>query len=174
MISKPEITPLLPSDEEIEARAESLAVELAADLAANARARRRRPWHRRVLVALVAIPLIGVGVAGAAGVFSAKEMSIDAGMGCYSEASLSPEVIAIVGPREDPIAACAEMWRRGEIRRGVKRAPRLVACTGPDQPVRVMPGTVAVCERFGLVELPADYGAAAREWSPPADGIPRD
>lgn len=174
-IPKPDITSLLPGDAEVAARRDSLVGELTADLAANPRRRRPGRGFWRSLAVFLVISMAGVGAAAAAGVFSADQMSIDGGMGCYSEASLNPEVIAILGPREDPVAVCAGMWRRGEMVRGVTEAPRLAACTGPGEPVRVMPGAGdAVCERLGLVPLPSDYADAARGWTPPPDGMPRD
>lgn len=174
-IATPDIEALLPTEEELAARSEVLTAELSADLATKPRRRRRHPRVWRALFAVVAISLAGVGAATAAGVFSADQMSVDSGMGCYSEASLEPETIAILGPREDPVTVCAEMWRRGDMVRGVTKAPDLVACSGPGEPVRVLPGAGdAICERLGLVPLPSDYAEAAREWTPPPDGMPRD
>lgn len=164
MTSKPDITPLLPSEGELVARAEALATELAADLADNPRAghRRRRPWLWRTFLGLIAIPLLGVGIATAAGVFSADDMEVAAGIGCYSEAKLQPESISIIGPRQDPVAACARIWRQGAVKRGRHEAPPLVACTEVDGPVRVIPGRgAAACERLGLVSLPGDYPEAS-------------
>lgn len=146
MTRGPDLTPLLPDDPTVRARARALGEELAP-------ARRRRA--RTLGLALVAAMLLGGGVAAASGLLGAEDVAIDAGIGCYDRASLDADV-AVIGPRRDPIAACARVWS------DVAPPPPLVACTGEDEPVRVFPGTgPAVCASLGLEPLPEDYAGAA-------------
>ncbi len=168
MTSEPEITVLLPDERETSALRDAMTAEVEAMGSRRSRLsfrsrRGRGPSRLAVILVTLCTVGIGAGLAGAAGVFSAEEMEVEAGIGCYSEATLTPKSTTIIGPRQDPIAACAELWRQGVVKPGSKgMVPPLVACTGVDQPVRVMPGKDAsVCARLDLVPLPADYADAS-------------
>jgi hypothetical protein len=122
---------------------------------------------------LTLLMALGAGAAAASGVFSADDVKIEAGIGCYDRAALQTS-IAFADPSTDPVAACAALWRAGVVD-GQPRAvaPPLVACTGEDQPVRVMPGDgPEICAGLGLVPLPADYPQAALRMNPGAGTAP--
>ncbi|HET9162412.1 MAG TPA: hypothetical protein VFN89_03060 [Solirubrobacterales bacterium] len=68
--------------------------------------RRRRPvGTRRLLVAVAALLVLSGGAALAAGVFSADDIAIGAGVGCYDRPSLQADV-AIFISAADPVARC--------------------------------------------------------------------
>lgn len=148
----PNTAPLLPSAATVRARREELVV-----IVSPASARRGMGRVRRALVVAVALLALGAGAAWAAGAFSASEMDIDAGVGCFDRPSLHADV-TIFHAAADPVAKCGRLWREGVVdtRRGPS-SPHLVACTGDHKPVYVFPGPDGVCERLGLVPLPADY-----------------
>jgi hypothetical protein len=173
MTEKPDLSPLLPDDATVRVRRGALETELARPR------RRRRRVRRRLAVVVIALVAVGGGAAWAAGVFSAKEISFAAGVGCYSEARLNgPNLaIAIFHAAADPIAKCERLWGEGVIDTVQRRLaregkidypkgpypPPLVACARPDSPVAVFPGGAGVCEELGLKPLPGDYGALGRE-----------
>lgn len=152
MKSNPDISPLLPDEETIRSRREALT-----DTVAGSRRGRGPARARRVLIAVAALLLLLGGAALAAGVFSADDVAVDAGVGCYDRPLLHADV-TIFHAAADPIAKCAKLWREGVVdtRRG-PASPHLVACTGNGKPVYVFPGPDGVCDRLGLVPLPADY-----------------
>jgi hypothetical protein len=157
MTLMPDIDVLLPDEEIVRSRRDALVDEL------RRGARGVRPARTARRLALVLAALLTVaGGAAAAGVFSADDVKVQAGVGCYQRAALQAD-ITIVGPVADPVAVCAALWREGVVDgRPVAEAPPLVACTGKDQPVRVLPGDGAdTCSGLGLVPLPADYSQAA-------------
>lgn len=158
MDEKKQMDALLPSDSAIRARRVALEAEL--NRAAPSRRLRRR--SARAAIALVVLVAIGTGVAWAAGVFSASEIAVDAGVGCYDRASFHGD-IAIFPAAADPVAKCARVWREGGMTGGNSTAvPHLVACAAEGRPVMVFPGPDSVCERLGLSPLPSDYPAPGR------------
>ncbi|HZV72353.1 MAG TPA: hypothetical protein VFF79_01440 [Conexibacter sp.] len=157
MRSTPDISFLLPDDVAVRARRDALV-----DVVQPARPPRRRQRRtRRIAIAIASLFVLSCGAAVAAHVFSAGDVAVDAGIGCYDRASLDTNV-SVIGPTADPVAACAKLWREGAMTAGRRStAPQLVACTGERQPVRVFPAAdAAVCRRLGLVPLPADYAPA--------------
>lgn len=150
----PDISPLLPDENTIRARREVLAAA-----AAGSRHGRGPIRVRRALIAVAALLVLGGGAAWAAGVFSADDIAIDAGIGCYDRPSLHADT-TIFHAAADPVAKCAKLWREGVVdtRRG-PASPHLVACTGDGKPVYVFPGPDGLCDRLGLVPLPSDYAA---------------
>lgn len=168
MSEKPEVSALLPDDEAIASRRRALEAALRPH-----RRRRRVPW--RLVAVAAALLVLGGGGAWAAGVFSAKEIAVGAGVGCYEKPSLHASA-AIFRSAADPVAKCARLWREGvlgvtlsreeeegKIRRRDGAVPHLVACSAEDKPVSVFPGGDGLCDRLGLQPLPADYALPGRE-----------
>lgn len=155
MSEKPDTSVLLLDDAAIACRRRALEGEL--------RSPRRRPRVPRRLVAVaVALIVLGGGAAWAAGVFSAKEIAVGAGVGCYERPSLHASA-AIFRSAADPVAKCARLWREGVLGGQKEATPHLVACSDQDKPVFVFPGPDGLCDRLGLQPLPADYAPAGRE-----------
>lgn len=157
MKSSPDISVLLPDEATLRARREALISEVQ-----HGGPGRRGPVRaRRTLIAIAALLVLSGGAALAAGVFSADDIAVDAGVGCYDRASLHASV-TVTHAAADPVAKCARFWNEGVVDVDAPPgAPHLVACTGAGQPVRVFPGPgVSVCRRLGLVPLPADYASA--------------
>ncbi len=160
MKSRPNISVLLPDEEMLRARRETLVSEVK-----PRGPRRRGPVRvRRTLIAIAALLVLGGGAALAAGVFSADEIALDSGVGCYSRPSLDA-VVTVTRVAADPVAKCARYWREGVIDADAPpgTAPDLVACADEGEPVRVFPGAgAAVCHRLGLDALPTDYASVGR------------
>ncbi len=157
MRSSPDVSVLLPDDAALRARREALVDEVK-----PSGPRRRGPIRaRRTLIAIAALLVLSGGAALAAGVFSADDVAVDAGVGCYDRASLRANV-TITHAAADPVAKCARFWEEGVVDVDAPPgAPPLVACTSEGQPVRVFPGPgPSVCRRLGLVPLPSDYASA--------------
>lgn len=156
---------LLPDEATVRARRGALVGELRGASAGAPRRRfgRRRGFGRRLAVTVVALVAAGTAGAAATGLFSAADLDIRAGIGCYSEPKLDAQAISIVGARPDPVATCTLMWRRGQVTTS-RTVPPLVACTSERGPVRVFPsGDPALCARLELRPLPADYAAAGAQ-----------
>ena len=174
MNHKPDVSVLLPDDATVAARRRAMETELRPPLRRGPRFARRR--FAVVLVALVAL---GGGAAWASGVFSAKEISYQAGVGCYSEARLDgPRLsVTVTHAAADPVAKCEKYWREGVVDTTLRRLgregkidyprgdypPHLVACARPGSAISVFPGPHGVCEKLGFEPLPADYAARGRE-----------
>lgn len=174
MTEKPDISALLPDEVTLAARRRALEAELR-----SSRRRILRTPRRRLAVAVVALVALGGGAAWAAGVFSAKDISFEAGVGCYSEARLTgPRLsVTITHAAADPVAKCEKYWREGVVDTGLRKLgregkidyprgkypPPLVACASSGSGVQVFPGGDGVCEKLGLKPLPGDYAAPGRE-----------
>jgi hypothetical protein len=171
----PQIDGLLPSDSTIRAQRRALEGELART-APSGQAKRR---STRAAIALAALVAIGAGAAWAAGIFSASEISFQAGVGCYSEPHLhgSRLSITVFHAAANPVAKCEKYWREGVVDTTLRRLdregkidyphgrypPHLVACSDEGSGISVFPGPNGVCEKLGLEPLPADYAASGRE-----------
>jgi len=169
MTEKPDISSLMPDEAKVAARRRALEAELEA----SGRLARRTP--RRLALAVLALVALGGGGAWAAGVFSAEDIAINAGVGCYEQPSLRGGV-AIFQSAANPVDKCARVWREGDLGLRLKRleregkieprperySPSLVACASQDGPVRVFPGSDGLCDRLGLEPLPDDYAALGR------------
>jgi len=174
MNEKPDISLLLPDDATVAARRRALERELCS----SRRSLRRHP-PRRLALALAALVALTGGAAWAAGFFSAKEISFQAGVGCYSEARLhGPRLsVAVFHSAANPVQKCEKYWREGAIDTGLRRLgregkidypperypPHLVACANPGSGIAVFPGFDGVCEKLGMEPLPADYQGPGRE-----------
>jgi hypothetical protein len=168
MTPTPDIDVLLPDDETVRARRDALVEELGGTGATRSA---RAP--RRLALVLAALAVAGGGAATAAGLFSADDVKVEAGVGCYDRPALRAD-ITVMHATADPVAACAELWRAGTVDGAPHaEAPPLVACTGKGEPVRVMPGSgPEVCTRLGLVPLPDDYPQAVSRTSTGATEAP--
>lgn len=160
MRSTPDISALLPDEATVRARREALVSSLRPS---GSQRSRRRSWRaHRLTIGIAALLVLGGGAALAAGVFSADEIAVDAGVGCYDRASLRGDA-AIFSAAADPVAKCARVWREGAMTGGRSTdVPHLVACAAAGSPPMVFPGPDSVCERLGLSPLPSDYSAPGR------------
>jgi hypothetical protein len=175
MDEKRQIDALLTSDSTVRARRGALESELVR----GPRSGRVRRKGTRVAIALAALIAVGAGAAWAAGVFSASEISFQAGVGCYSEARLrGPHLsVTVTHAAADPVAKCERYWREGVADTTLRRLgregkidyprgpypPHLVACSDEGAGISVFPGPGGVCERLGLEPLPGDYAAPGLE-----------
>ena len=131
-------------------------------------ARRRRP-ARRLVPALVVASLVGGAVAYAV---LRDEVTKPISVACYQRADLTADTdVAPVG-EDGPLAACAELWRRGAFG-PVTEVPPLVECTLTSGTVGVFPVTagVDVCATLDLPPTPSTTSppAPAPDPPPPAD-----
>jgi hypothetical protein len=158
----PDISALQPDEAAERARREALVAELRGPL----RPRRVR-GAKRLALAVLAMLAFGGGVAWAAGLFSADDVSLEAGIACFSEPRLHGHDLAVTYTHAsaEPLAKCAKYWREGvmDVDRGSVAPPQLIACTKQDAGVFVFPGPAGLCGRLGLEPLPADFAAAGRE-----------
>lgn len=157
MTDKPDMSPLLPDDETLAARGRALEAEL------RPRSKVSRRASGRIAIAALALVAFGVGGVWAAGVFSARDIAINAGVGCYEQPSLRGNA-AIFHSAANPVAKCGRLWREGVLgmQRKTRSKPHLVACTAKDEPVLVFPGPDGLCARLGLEPLPEDYAEIGR------------
>ncbi|MGH2654623.1 MAG: hypothetical protein ACRDHV_09790 [Actinomycetota bacterium] len=119
---------------------------------------RRRRW---VAVALAPAAALAVGVAAYALIPRQAEEIVN-GIGCYADANREANTIVVSADGRDPVAVCAELWKRGAVAPGTTEAPPLVACAPPDgQAVWVFPGQEGTCEGLGLGGVPQGYRQAA-------------
>lgn len=157
----PDISALQPDEAGERARREALIDELRG----QRRRRRTGPGVRKLAVGLAAAFALSGGAALAAGLFSAADVSLEAGIGCYSRPELGGgHLRAVSHASADPVAKCAKYWREGRI--GGDRAPtspHLVACTEEGAGVSVFPGPDGLCKRLGLEPLPAGFAAAGQK-----------
>ena len=118
--------------------------------------RARRVRHRRrvaLAAAAAATVLIGTGF-GTYALTHDEPTHVDS-LGCYSEAALQADVSVIDNTAQDPVAACARLWRDGVVT-GTPATPTLVACVLGTGAVAVMPGSGAeVCNALGIGTLSA-------------------
>jgi hypothetical protein len=126
-------------------------------------ARRRVGKPARRLGWSLAILLVATSGAAAAGlVLTSDDVSLGS-VACLDSTRTidEPGSSVFVEPSHDPVAACARVWRAGEIgdRRGA--TPELVACASAGQPIVVVPGGPGTCAELRLEPLPGDYAASA-------------
>jgi hypothetical protein len=125
----------------------------------------RRRRARRLVPALVVASLLGGAVAYAV---LRGEVTKPANAACYERADLTAHSdVAAVGD-EGPVAACAELWRRGVF--GDVPVPPLTQCTLPSGVVAVFPATPGfdVCAGLGLPPVPSSTSPPAPAPDPPA------
>ena len=130
--------------------------------------RPRRRARRLVPVLAVSSLLAGATAYG----LLRGEVSKPEIVACYGEASLAADTEVVSVDEEGPVAACAELWRRGAFG-GPWQAPELAECVLDSGVVAVFPTTSGadVCARLNLPPVapttpPATSGSAPT--SPPA------
>jgi len=171
----PDISSLLPDDETVRGRRDALVREVSTTAGA-ARPSSRLAARPRLLLAIVALFLMGAGGAVASGVFSADDVQVDSGIFCYRDPEIKENNWMNVLPTADPLAACAKRWEEGvgviAHDRGPGPAPELVACARAGDPVHVFPSSdPGLCRRLQLEPLPADYAAAGAAAKRANDGV---
>ena len=141
--------------ERLQRRKEMLVSEIASTSAASAR-RVRRP-----IVALAALVLLLATGFGTYALTRGEPTHFDS-IGCFEEADVRSNTTVIGNEAQDPIAACAELWRQGTIAPGGS-VPRLEACVLETGAVGVFPGESAeVCNRLGIAPLSPEGRAELR------------
>lgn len=136
------LNPLATLDEALPADDQLLATITASTPAQTTRRHRRRGW--------IVGGTAGVVLAVAAfAVFHQSSPKDPTALACYSEASRNPAARTGLGLSPDPVAACAEAWRRGAL--GDKKVPeQLTACISDVGTLTVIPGDQEVCSRLGF------------------------
>lgn len=118
---------------------------------------------RRLGWALAILLVVTSGAAAAGLVLTSDDVSLGS-VACLDSPrtidSGEPGSAVFVEPSADPVAACARVWRAGEIgdRRGA--TPELVACASAGKPIVVVPGGPGTCAELRLEPLPGDYAAS--------------
>lgn len=106
---------------------------------------------------------IGAGAVATAAVIDRHQVVSRPEVGAVCRPSADDLTSGIqVGASADPVAACGELWRAGNLplidQENPSTDPSLVACVGPLGVVEVLPGADdTTCERAGL--QPADLAA---------------
>lgn len=116
----------------------------------------RRPRHRYLVpaIAVLALGAVAVGWALTRGV--SEPLTI----GCYAEPDLQARTAVVAVQGRAPIAACRELWKRGEF--GVQRTPTLQACLLPSGAIGVFPKRLRdACGALGLPPVPSTYEPVA-------------
>jgi hypothetical protein len=132
-------------------------------VAPAARRQIRRP-ARRVGWALAIMLVVTSGAAAASLVLTSDDVSLGSVVCLDSPRTIdSGELGSLVGvePNGDPVAACARVWRAGDIGDRPGETPELVACASAGKPIVVVPGGPGTCADLGLEPLPDDYAASA-------------
>lgn len=114
----------------------------------------RSPRRRRWFVAGSVATIVAVGGAGVAAYVALRPSDPVLGINCRESAEPGSASVQL-GLDDDPIAACANLWKTGDLpglgqgQSGV--VPDLVACTGVGGAIEVLPvADDESCETFGL------------------------
>jgi hypothetical protein len=135
------------------------------DHIAASEARGRRPSKPTRRVGLVVAIVLGVtSAAAAAGVMlSSDDVSLGSVACLDAPSTLANAGSAVfVEPSGDPVAACARLWRAGDVGDARDGTPELVACASAGDPIVVVPGGARTCATLGLEPLPGDVAAAGQ------------
>jgi hypothetical protein len=110
--------------------------------------------RRRVALAFAAVAVVAVATGFGAYALTRDEPTHVDSIGCYGAASTSADVAVIGNTAADPVEACAELWRRGDMAPGVSTAPPLQACVLETGAVAVIPsGEAGACHAIGAARL---------------------
>ena len=88
---------------------------------------RRDSYRRRVAVVAAAAAAVLVATGFGAYALTRDEPTHVDSVGCYAEATLEADLAVIENTAQDPVAACAELWRAGTMQPGTA-VPPLQAC----------------------------------------------
>ena len=115
---------------------------------------RRISYRRRVAVAFAAAACVLVGTGFGAYALTRDQPTHVESIGCYDRAALDANVSVIGNTAQDPVEACADIWRQGGV--GPQTTvPSLQPCVLDTGAVAVVPGDgPAVCHRLGIAPLP--------------------
>ena len=121
-----------------------------AEIASTLHARRAR--RRIALVAVAAVIVLVASGFGAYALTRDEPEHVDS-IGCYSGAALDSDVTVIGNTAQDPVTACAELWRTGDMAPG-NVVPPLQACVLATGAVAVVPARRPdVCNALGAARL---------------------
>ena len=129
--------------------------------------RRRRRSARRLVPALVVTTLLG----GAVGYAVLRdEVTTPETVACHERADLTSRTEVAAVRDDGPLAACADMWRRGAFG-AVAEVPPLTQCTLRSGLVGVFPATAGadVCAGLDLPPTPSSTSPPVPATDPPAD-----
>lgn len=119
-------------------------------------ARKPTQWFRRPRwIAALAGGLVIAGSGGAALATSLGGSSMPSvSASCYMAADPNANVAVFDAKDGDPVATCADEWRKGNVKPGVHTAPLLTPCQGKDvagNPMRfIVPGDTTTCTKIGM------------------------
>ena len=117
-------------------------------------ARAHRVSYRRrfaVVAAAAAAVLVATGF-GTYALTRDEPEHVDS-IGCYAEAAFDSDTTVIGNTAQDPVAACAELWRTGAMAPG-NAVPPLQACVLATGAVAVVPASSPdVCNALGIARL---------------------
>lgn len=119
-------------------------------------ARKPTSWFRRPR--WIAVLAGGIVIVGSGGVAVANNMGggsmpgVDAN--CYAAADPNADVTTVGAKDGDPVATCADEWRKGNVKAGVHTAPPLVQCrltadAAGNPMLVIVPGDAATCAKIG-------------------------
>lgn len=112
--------------------------------------RRRLPFPRRRRAVVLTSAAAAVALAATAWALTrgpTQQLTI----GCYESISLQADTVVIASTDKAPVAACREIWERGEFGR---RVPQLNACVLPSGAIGVFPTERgSACDQLGLAPL---------------------
>ena len=124
---------------------------------------RRVRYRRRIAIAVAATLVVLVGTGFGTYALTRDEPTYVESIGCYDRAALDANVSVIGNTAQDPVAACADVWRQGAVAPGTSEAPPLQACVLETGAVAVLPGSgPAVCHGVGIAPLPSRERAVFR------------
>lgn len=158
------VNPLRDLDEALPSDAILLA-QIVAGAAPTVRRRSRRRWIASG-TALVVI------AAAAAYTFARSDRAHDpTSITCYSNAARDPHSQFALGPQEDPLAACRQLWESGQL--GTGDVPPLTACVTDTGIVAIVPGDLRVCSELGYAQWNGTVDPEAQSLLPFRDEVDR-
>lgn len=112
---------------------------------------RPRPTRRRRWALIAGVPAGALAIAGTAVALTTAKPAPTAGIGCFDTPSRQADVAVLGhGNIPNPIAACASLYRGGEMG-APRQAPPLVACVQDGGAINVFPSSDrGICRRLGL------------------------
>jgi hypothetical protein len=137
------VNPLRDLDEVLPSDATLLA-EILAGTTPTVRGRSRSRW----IASGTALVIVA---AAAAYAFARSEHAHDpTTVTCFSNAARDPDSQFALGPQDDPLAACRQLWETGQL--GTGDVPPLTACVTDTGIVAIVPGDLRVCTELGYAQ----------------------